>query len=455
MFQSNLASISDKKLRELLQQSSSSNTGLYEVFQSRTGDWSLKWGNVHFYSKYNPLREVEQFIRANIDPSAEQYVLFGFGLGYHVEQLMEAEPEKKIAVADITAAPLSMAMHHRDLTHIFANQNITINLFHDLTELQNLLVKYRFAERNTKIIIPKPWIHTIDDTRLKNFFEDIKIHDMSYQRFGTEMEVNFYQNIKQDYCHVTPLLGKFKKYKAALISAGPSLDDCTNTILSLKNKYFLLCVGSAYRTLYQKNIKPDAVIVTDSQKIVLEQFRNLPCDVPMFFLSTASKETVAYYSGKKIILLQRGYDQSESLANSQHLPLFDTGGSVATTGLELLIQMGFQEIVFFGQDLAYRGHQSHSLYSSSNKQLLPHSQHTVRANNGKMVHTSRSWNAFRNWIEKKIAEHPEMMFFNTSFTGAEIKGAPYTNALTIENEAQKMTDTNFAKKVMDVIETKI
>jgi hypothetical protein len=54
------------------------------------------------------------------------YCLFGFGLRYHVEQLMAKEPNKKIIVIDTDISTIQAAMHHIDLTNILSNENVQI-----------------------------------------------------------------------------------------------------------------------------------------------------------------------------------------------------------------------------------------------------------------------------------------------------------------------------------------
>jgi hypothetical protein len=106
--------------------------------------------------------------------------------------------------------------------------------------------------------------------------------------------------------------------------------------------------------------------------------------------------------------------------------------------------MGFAEIVLFGQDLAYKGNQSHSIYSTSNKTIsFNQPTFTVEANSHERVATSRSWLIFRKWIEQKIQQTPKVQFKNTSYTGALIKGAPYVAGEHIANSAKNMEDINF------------
>jgi hypothetical protein len=257
------------------------------------------------------------------------------------------------------------------------------------------------------------------------------------------MEENFQNNIQLFDSHIGPLLGQFEGKKAALVAAGPSLDDNVDVLKQLKNKYFLLCVGAAYKTLLHHNIEPDAIVISDPHDLVFEQIKGVSGQIPLLFLATVNKEVVRYWSGTKIILFQARYPLSEQFAKEHQIPLIQTGGSVATTGLDVLIKMGFAEIVFFGQDLAYKENQSHSIHSTSNKTISLSQPTFTEANNHQKVATSRSWLVFRKWIEQKIQQTPNIQFKNTSYTGAVIKGAPYVAGEHIANSAKNMEDINF------------
>jgi hypothetical protein len=445
-------SIKDNALKQQLLANRYNHSKDIEIETSKKGPLTLKKNNHYLYSRYDPIKDVSKFINSQMDPLANMYCLFGFGLGYHVEQLMNKEPNKKIIVIDTDISMIQAAMHHIDLTNIFSNENVQIVILNNPMQIQEFIRNLDSDGPNIKWIIPQSWISTISNSSFKEILEDIKIKEMSFLRMKNIMEENFQHNIQLFDSHIGPLLGQFEGKKAALVAAGPSLDDNIDVLKQLKNKYFLLCVGAAYKTLLHYNIEPDAIVMSDPHDLVFEQIKGVSGQIPLFFLATVNKKVVRHWSGTKIILFQEGYPISEQFAKEHQIPLIQTGGSVATTALDVLIKMRFAEIVFFGQDLAYKGNQSHSIHSTSNKTIsLNQPTFTVEANNHQKVNTSRSWMIFRKWIENKIQQTPKVQFKNTSYTGAVIKGAPYVAGEHVANSAKNMEDINFLELISKFI----
>ncbi|EIJ80522.1 hypothetical protein PB1_09182 [Bacillus methanolicus PB1] len=452
LYLKNVQSIKDKVLKQQLFANRSNYSNDIEIEVAKNGHLTLRKNNHYLYSRYDPIKEVSKFIDSQIDSLANIYCLFGFGLGYHVEQLMVKEPSKKIFVIDTEISTIQAAMYHVDLTKILSNENVRIIILNNPTQIQEFIRSIDSDGLNIKWIIPQSWISTISNSKLKEILEDIKIKEMSILRMKNIMEENFQNNIQLFDSHIGPLLGQFEGKKAALVAAGPSLDDNTDVLRQLKNKYFLFCVGAAYKTLLHQKIEPDAIVISDPHHFVFEQIKDVTSQIPLLFLATVNKEVVRHWIGPKIILFQEGYPLSEQYAKEHQIPLIQTGGSVATTGLDVLLKMGFAEIVFFGQDLAYKGNQSHSTHSTSNKTVsLYQSTFAVKANNHQRVTTSRSWLVFKKWIEQKIQQTTSVHFKNTSYTGAMIKGAPYVAGEHLANSAKNMENINFLDLISKLI----
>lgn len=66
--------------------------------------------------------------------------------------------------------------------------------------------------------------------------------------------------------------------------------------------YDIYAVGSSLKTLVNNNIIPDAIIIIDATDIVAKQFKdNNNLNVPLCFLSTASRWAIDNYNGAKYI----------------------------------------------------------------------------------------------------------------------------------------------------------
>ena len=146
----------------------------------------------------------------------------------------------------------------------------------------------------------------------------------------------------------------------------------------------------------------------------------------MILLSTASASIVEYYNGPIYVAYQRGYFQAEEKAKSLGATLFETGGSVTTTALDISLRFGAKRIIFVGVDLAYTGGNSHAL-GEGRKIENNDGLRQVRSNTGDMVYTSKNLDIYRKWIERRIESVTGTEIYNTG-EGAVIKGTVWKRA---------------------------
>lgn len=445
--------IKDEELREKLFNSKEEPVSI-EVSPSKRGTLTMRMDGYYLYSYYDPIRDVERFIDSQLDHKADTYCVFGFGLGYHIQYLLQKEPNKRVIVIEPYSCVIRKAAEQLDLSIIFSHPNVEVWCLEQGQSLGRVLEG--LSNQRIRWIIPNAWLKALpQDHHLKQFLEDVKIRDISFQRFSALMEKNFVFNLEYVNANIGQLFGKFKDYKAILVSAGPSLDDAVYFLRKLKGKYFMLCVGSALRVLKTNGIIPDAVIISDPQESVYQQLDNTEFTGPLIYLSTACRLAVANHKGLKIIAFQKGYPQAENYAEKGSIPLVDTGGSVATTALDILIEMGFSEIVLVGQDLAYSKDRSHALQSTSKVGVVSdESLITVPANDGTTVKTTTILSVYRRWFERKISEIKRVAFKNTAERGAVIQGVPFVHISNIVSEAEHGLDYNFVKKITDIVQTK-
>lgn len=403
----------------------------YQLTHAKNGQANLEINSLSYYSKYNPTKDAEQFIYAQIDSNAHRYILCGLGLGYHAEFLLSLE-QKKVTIFEPDISLLKFLFTHINYSNLLSNPNITLE-----THLKDLTITMY-----DKMILPTGWLNSLENGDLKNKLQEFQVIVMGIQNNKHKLIENFQVNLEHNEHHIQPLLSKFNNKKAILVSAGPSLDETLKHVKKFKNKYFILSVGAAYCTLEYHSITPDAVIITDPNPDVFQQVKDIQLSVPLFFLSTVYPKVPQYIQTLKIMLYQGGYPLAEEYAIKNKIPLSQTGGSVATTGFDLLIKLGFSEIILLGQDLAYGKDKSHSSKSTSNKELSEIViNRTTLANNGKKIPTSTSWMIFKKFFEKKIHENPKIKVYNAAENGAKIEGTTLVNLEHIKVE--NMEEINF------------
>ncbi|MEK5483884.1 MULTISPECIES: motility associated factor glycosyltransferase family protein [unclassified Viridibacillus] len=416
------------------------------VEHAKDGSYTLQLNGFYLYSKYRPKQEVEKFIMKEITTQFKQYTLFGLGLGYHVEAVLNSNPTATIYVVLVDKKEIELCKEY-GAAHILEDKRI-----HIISDKVYLL---DFTLKETQLVIPLQWLKAIGPEHpLFASLEEIKIRQMSFQNVSGIMNENFLANLLNSHLLMQEFEGFAQSGEAILVSAGPSLNQTAKSLTKIRSFCYVLAVGSALKPLLNEGIVPDAVIITDPTNLVQEQLEHVGYDGLLFYLATANHRVVKIYKGKKVILFQEGYPLSEAFAASNAIPLLETGGSVATTGLSLLEFMGFKRVYLLGQDLGFKNNKTHANLSPSSKTFETSVKfQTVPSNNGEYINTYSNFNVFRRWFERK-ATNTSMQIFNTAWDGAKIAGIPYINTNDMEKQLVATPIVNYKKITEGIVSDK-
>lgn len=389
----------------------------FEMLVAKNGEPTLKINNKFIYSNYSPIKEAERFIASEFENNYTGYILIGLGLGYHLDALLNLT-NKNVVVLPI---------NNEDL--IFYKNNSVNNRLSDIFLLNSSLT---IDISNFQIIIPSSILNAIDDQHeLYYYLQDIKILQRSFKSQSELMEINYNKNIKLNDSDHSQFKSLFQGKSACLISAGPSLDNLINQVKFAQTQgLYILSVGSALKTLLYNGIQPSAVIITDAQEGIINQFNETKYEGILFYLCTANNKTVENHLGNRIILYQKGYELSEKMMSDDNL--LETGGSVATIAFSLLEYMGFDSVYLFGQDLGFAGEMTHANNSTSTKRLLNKSYKQIEANNGTFINTEDNFYSYLRWFEKKFS-NTMINVYNTAKLGAKIRGATFVDSDDLED----------------------
>ena len=251
--------------------------------------------------------------------------------------------------------------------------------------------------------------------------EDFFVTTSSMREQGSLLDSNFEVISKLNLPECDELKDIFKDKAVVIVGAGPSVDSQLTSIKKCRDKITVFATGHITRKLVNEGIIPDAVIITDPQPLMYKQIDGVNLKgIPMILLSTASSSVIDYYNGSIYVAYQSGYELAEIKAKEIGATLFETGGSVTTTALDIALRFGARKIIFVGVDLAYTGGYSHA---SGEGRRIENTDglRQVRSNTGDMVYTSKNLDIYRKWIERRIEGVMDTKFYNTG-EGAVIKG---------------------------------
>ena len=397
---------------------------MIELEKSKSGNLTLKYNNKYIHSKYDPVKEGIQFAEGNKELLNEKIVVvYGLGLGYHIHAI--AEKLKDDSVLYVFEYNKKLIEYCKKVNKdIFNYKNTKIIGSTDSQFLRKFADSLRSVEN---IIIHKASLETIRESNkllynLINDFNIMKQHVDMDTEIIKQSEENYKINTENNYKSINEFIEQFKKSNKPfiIVSAGPSVDNDLSKLKQNREKFNIISVGSAFRTLVKNRITPDAVVIIDTKPIVKKQFENLETyNIPLCFSATASRWAVELYNGPKYIFNTSEHDEIK------------TRGTVAVSAMDIAIKCNAKKIILLGQDLAFINKKSHTstfeeTYGFKDDYTINKKMKTVKGVNGECLNTTQGYITFKNKIESLIRENPHIKFINCS-KGAYIEGASHVN----------------------------
>ncbi|WP_131927795.1 motility associated factor glycosyltransferase family protein [Effusibacillus lacus] len=381
------------------------------------------------HSKYTPKKEAKRFLEGNLAKINEtlgksgnsQLILYGLGCGYQIKELVREYPGLTLYVFDFNPELVHYSFGFIDFREILENPRINLVI----TKKEPSILENLDKVQNCQMIVYKPTLPLIPDelNHLKEILIDIDIQRQTVSATSNLLLNNFRKNVSVPYYDWSSFHQLFDGIPMVLVSAGPSLGKNISLLTKVKNHALIGAVGTALTPLLKAGIEPDFFMVTDPKHYTLEQIRDCNKSV-LFYLSTVFSGVVETYIGPKFMVYQKGFIEAENLAADRGVPAILTGGSVATTLLDLMIKMGANLICFVGQDLAYTNGRTHATGTHLYRTIDPMDTTTFVDNfyqTGKVA-TSNNLKSYLRWIVRYIEDNRAIQFYNATEGGAFIKG---------------------------------
>lgn len=228
---------------------------------------------------------------------------------------------------------------------------------------------------------------------------------------------------------VASLFGLARGKHALIVASGPTLQTNLATLQTQlqtrRQDYLLISVDTALAFLLRHGIRPDIVVTIDD---AIHGSR-LPADqsaqTTLVYYPTVPTAALLAWQGPR----KAAYSRSPMYqALRQEIPKgsLHSGGSVIHPAVDLAVQMGCQQVILLGTDFAFPGELTHSGWADG--ALGPTVSQALSwtlDGHGRRVKTNPNFSAYRTELERYIARHPEVHFWNSSREGAEIAGCSY------------------------------
>lgn len=399
-------------------------------------------------------------------------LLFGMGNGEYLRALRRKnehmfilvfEPSYSIAMINKEIIGLDDILNHEQTVIAVGEENYSA-----VYQILNTFATYEavdytklFITPNYENIFPKE-LEKIEEI-YRECLTRIIFSRNTILMIGREMTCNVAKNYI-DYIEQYSLTNLIKVFKpleldnipAIIIAAGPSLDKNIKQLKKAKGKAFLIAVDTALNPLAKENIIPDIAVTVDPHKPLMLFKNEKMIKIPLIYSLTSNSRIKNFHKGMRI------YQNSIDSFLNQFIRKFgkqstflETGGSVAHSAFSLAQKLGFQTIIFVGQDLAYPNDKEHSesVYNNSsmnNIHNLNKEYFEIEDIYGEKVKTEQNMNQYRLWFEQAVIVYSQIKFIDATEGGAKKKGMEIlTLEEAIERECKLSETIDFGKIIQN------
>lgn len=428
----------------------------YFVEYTSVGSYTLKVveedRTYYLHSNNDPFEEGLEFAKEYANSETDTYIVYGFGLGYHIQALALMCPEAKIVVYERSEAVLEFANEYGAIdTSLPLYKNLEVVLDPEYDQVRE---RIKGIEVGSELVIHYPSLKNIDNPMVKKKIEEYFVSVSSIKNQRKFLDANFRKNIARKDENVDVLKSEFEGKSVVLVARGPSLADDIEGIKRIRSEVVIVAVYTVAEYLIDNGIIPDYMVVSDAQtnlnnEVKKEELNN----IPLIYVSTAAANVIESHKGTNYILFQEGYNYAEDLAATENHMLFETGGSVATVILDMCIRFQCAKVTCVGLDLAFTGERSHVEGTRGRNVTQEEHERMVQDVRGNLVATQKNWDIYRRWIERRIDGICNIELVNAS-GGAYIHGMKherigrYGNIIVYYGKSAYNSTTTFVKHMM-------
>jgi hypothetical protein len=298
---------------------------------------------ITLHSRIDPIREAEALIQTRNISGCSRWMIFGFGLSYHLEAAVcAAKVGDEIIVVEFCPEIVRAALENIDLTRVLKWSGLQIWLPRETSAFERRIAA---LGDDTKILIHPPSLVLWRRRKIQaaDILNSLEIERRNWLYSGSAYEEAVRRN-KAELAMCENVETYFKHLKdepMVVAGAGPSLDDAKPLIKRYRSFLFVMAVNAAYIPLRDAGIRPDAVICVEPRSAAQSSFDGKGEDgIPLLFVPGTNPDVVAKWHGPRLV------------ATGRNNRLSPHTGTVVGTALDVAFRLGANPIILTGADLA-------------------------------------------------------------------------------------------------------
>lgn len=405
---------------------------------------SIEKNNRKLYlnGKYEPKKFIQQEIEklGDINYMAPIFIV---GLGNTVfikEILKKTEKTVNIAIYEPSISLFLKLLQEIDIVELFENRPIGF-IIDGLNEEETTTIIEKYLVFNNLPFLKKYIQPNYEELYLDKVVDFLKKIEAKVRKsIIMENTIIYFSNIsvKNILNNVSYLCDNYQARQLVevlprgipgiLVSAGPSLNKNIMELKKAKNRAFIIAVDTAIKPLLKAGIEPDIMIMVDGVK-PKELFEIEGAEsIPLIMSISSSSEVANYHKGKKFFFAEgEAYIDQIFSCVGQNFYGLETGGSVATNAMSLLVNLGYSTIILVGQDLALTGNKTHADGTFKDKMDIIDTSRAIMVDGyyGDKVPTRQDFRLYLEWFNsyiKSVKDMKDITIIDATEGGARIEG---------------------------------
>ncbi|AZD78213.1 motility associated factor glycosyltransferase family protein [Pseudomonas chlororaphis] len=349
--------------------------------------------------------------------------LYGTGLGDLQQILLENPALQRLQVHILNGAVFALALQLLDQQAWLNDPRVELGYAGDLAEIQ-----LPFFALPSELVLADDYNAKIRDRLVSEVHLAFNNRDFVADSPEVTQRLQSSAELVTGDSDVAELFGTQPGREVFVIATGPSLErhfERLREIRAQARRPLFICVDTAYRPLLKQGIEPDIVVSIDHRISGLHLPPEKSAAITLVYLPMVDPQILALWQGPRYV----GYSASPIYTRMrEQLPKAQlyVGGSVIHPAVDLAVKMGAEQVTLFGADFAFPMNKTHAGWLDGELgPQLGSARHWVLDGHGQRVRTQLNFRSYLCELERFIAGHPRVRFYNSSRDGAMIAGTTY------------------------------
>ncbi|MEC1178883.1 DUF115 domain-containing protein [Metasolibacillus meyeri] len=351
---------------------------LVEQVEGKQNTPTLKINSLYIHSKYRPIEESKNIALEHFEKHYT-FVVFGYGLGYIVEELLNLTTKEPIIIIDplLDSGQLQIKEHHlnNERIYIWGKQYSKTR-----GTLLYLIERVSLGIKTMVKIVLTPYYDKLFTTTYREVLNDVRNYlvrthvnintvNICAERWQKNLSLNLL-NILGD--STIASLEKVYNYPVVIASGGPSLNQQLPLLKKIKDKVIIIAAGTTINSLLKFDIEPHYVVSIDGSEVNYNNFKNLELGNTRLLYSPFNHWAIRPLFKKGHSFTSTIYDSIATYIYKtidKNMPKLLGGGTVAHFAFSIASVISTGPIAFIGQDLAFTNNVTHADANQGKKTL--------------------------------------------------------------------------------------